>query len=165
MSEISERDLELALAALRAVAQDEREPQRYREWYSEAAKNLEFAQKVRKITAQVTREHDRIEDEARWVDRFCIQSRGPIDRDAVLEAFRNGDHDQLQQLWMNAGSITAGRSYEAAARAAREGDPDWRDLMPISWHISRSWDIYWLPLAVVALVLVGLAAVWMWALS
>jgi hypothetical protein len=49
------------------------------------------------------------------------------------------------------------RSYEAAAQARRDHDPDWRDLMPIRWHLVRWWSIHWPPLAVLLAVLAVMA--------
>jgi hypothetical protein len=46
------------------------------------------------------------------------------------------------------------RSYELGRQAARAGDPDWRDYMPLRWHIERWWSIHW-PAVLTLLLLVG----------
>ncbi len=39
--------------------------------------------------------------------------------------------------------------------ALRAGDPDWRNLMPLGWRLSRWWDIHW-PAALTVVLLAGL---------
>lgn len=57
---------------------------------------------------------------------------------------------------------TSADPYERAAQARRDGDPNWRAMMPLRWRVSRWWWIWSTPLAMTAAIIGGAIALFWW---
>lgn len=89
------------------------------------------------------------------------------DWDGVKRAFRaQAEHAIAQfeaELQEEAGQRrNSADPRERASQACRDGDPNWRSIMPLRWHISRWWWIWSTPIAMTAAIIGGAVALFWW---